>query len=98
MTEEKSQMVLDANHYCQKNEQQFMVDTIVRHDRSNNGLTIGDVKERMMDIKPGLSTRQAGNILHKTLKVNHSDQLKKHVVIHLAMPNPIQYLLISMIG
>ena len=58
-----------------------MVDTIVRHDCSNNGLTCGDVKERMMEMKLGLTSKQACNILHRTLKGNHSNQLKKHVVV-----------------
>ena len=59
----------------------FIADTIVRHDWSNNGLSCNAVIERMMDIKPGITKEQAKNHLHHTMKNNHSDILKKHVVV-----------------
>ena len=78
--EEQSRMVSEIGRsfpHTIKN----IADTIALHDRSNDGLTPAAVIERLQDIKPGVTKKQAGNHLHRTLKKNHSDVIKKHVVV-----------------
>ena len=49
-------------------DQQFIADTIALQDRSNNGLTPSAVIERLQEIQPGVTRKQAENHLHRTLK------------------------------
>ena len=39
------------------------------------------VIDRLLDLQPGVTRQQAENHLHHTLKKNHSDVIKRHLVV-----------------
>ena len=62
-------------------DRKFVADTIALHYRSNNGLTPAAVIDRLQDINRGVTRKQASNHLHRKLKKNHNDVVKKHIVV-----------------
>ena len=65
----------------QKKEQKFVADITAWHDRANDGLKVCAVIERIQDLKPGMTKKQASNYFRLTLGKNNDDILKQKLVV-----------------
>ena len=63
-----------------KQDQRFLSEIIVRKDRANNGIGIEDVIDRIQELNPSLTSKQAANHFHRTLKRKNNDLLKKNLI------------------
>ena len=64
-----------------KKEQKFIADITAQHDRANDGLKVCAVIERIQDLKPSLTKKQASNHFCRTLRKNHGHILKQKLVV-----------------
>ena len=55
--------------------QSFVVDVLQRRDRGNEGLTNQDAASMIVDLEPALTTKQASEILRRSIRPKFSDVL-----------------------